>query len=364
MYDKYRIDNHKLIYHPERVSQWIKSQNSWEKAKKVYPIYMEISPIGTCNHRCNFCGLDFIGYQNVKIEKEILKANLKDMASNGVKSIMFAGEGEPSLYKDLPEIMDYCTEIEIDTSLTTNMVPFTDKNIECFVKNASWIKVSINAGNSKAYSKIHNTKPEDFNKVMENMKKAVAFKKNKGYKCTLGAQMLLLPDNVNTVVELAQKVKAVGLDYLVIKPYSQHPLSTTTKYKDVDYSKYLYLDNELKEFNTDKFKVIFRKNTMEKLTNKDSEYEKCNATPFFWGYIASNGDVYGCSCFLGNKNFCYGNINEELFSKIWEGDKRKAGLEFIHNTLDIKNCRKNCRMDEVNRYLWSLSHPNHHVNFI
>ena len=31
------------------------------------------------------------------------------------------------------------------------------------------------------------------------------------------------------------------MDYLVVKPYSQHPFSKTAKYKNIKYSKYLYI---------------------------------------------------------------------------------------------------------------------------
>ena len=364
MSDEYRIDSHKLIYHPQRVAQWLEGYDDWEKAKKVYPVYLEVSPVGYCNHRCGFCAVDFLGYQIRSIPFGTLSKSITDMAQLGVKSIMFAGEGEPTLYKELPEILDLCTQVKINTSLTTNMVSFTEQNTENFVKNCTWIKVSINAGTRSVYANVHGTQEQDFDRVLENMDRAVSIKRSNGYNCTIGAQMLLLPDNIDTVLNLAELTKEAGLEYLVIKPYSQHLSSVTSKYENIDYSEYLYLENDLEKYNTDDFKVIFRKHTMCKKGKKEGKYARCMATPFFWGYIMADGNVYGCSSFLENKKFCYGNVNENSFQAIWEGERRKGNYEFVKNDMNSKNCRENCRMDEINRYLWELKHPGLHVNFI
>ncbi|EKE02641.1 MAG: hypothetical protein ACD_20C00350G0019 [uncultured bacterium] len=364
MADEYRIDNHKLIFHPQRVAQWQQGYKHWEEAKKIYPIYLEISPVGYCNHRCSFCAKDYIGYQNRKIPFEILKNRISEMAELGVKSIMFAGEGESTLYKQLPEIIEHCANVGIDTALTTNIVPFTQSNAETYVKHCKWIKVSINAGNAKAYAEVHGTSAKDFDIAISNMLLASSLKKEKGYSCTLGAQMLLLPDNFDTAIELAEKIKAIGFDYLVIKPYSQHLSSNTHKYENIDYSKYLHLEKELKSFNSENFKVIFRMHTINKLLDDQERYSRCSAVPFFWGYIMANGEVYGCSSFLENEKFSYGNINEHSFKEIWEGNRRKENYEFVRDKMNAQNCRENCRMDEINRYLWELRHPKEHVNFI
>ena len=83
-----------------------------------------------------------------------------------------------------------------------------------------------------------------------------------------------------------------------------------------------------------------------------------------WTYIDAGGDVWGCSIYLGNQDFLYGNIYKNTFQEIWKGEKRKRSLEFVNEDLDICNCRVNCRMDEINRYLWELKNPPAHANFI
>ena len=362
--DKYSIDSHKLSFHPTRVAKWFEAKDDWQQLKAIYPIYVEISPYGGCNHRCTFCALDYMGYENIGLEFNVLKDTLTNMAEHGVKSVMFAGEGEPLLFKDLDLIVEHCSRVGIDTSLTTNFVPLNKKNIERCIENCSWIKVSLNAGTAKSYAEIHRTKEIDFERVMSNLKYALEYRKINNLKCTVGVQMLLLPENKNEAKILAQTCKEIGVDYLVIKPYSQHLSSETHKYEDIDYSTMLHLEDELNAISDEKFSVVFRANTMKKYVEKKQPYSICHATPFFWGYIAADGKVFGCSAYLGKEEFCYGNIYDNSFSEIWESDKRKQSYNYVQNELDIKNCRVNCRMDEVNRYLWRLKNPQEHDNFI
>lgn len=365
MTDQYGIDSHKLIYHPQRVADLLAVNNDWERAKSVYPIYLEISPVGACNHRCSFCAVDYIGYKSTMINHNILKERLHEMASLGIKSIMYAGEGEPMLHKKIHQIVKDTNEAGIDVSFTTNATVISDAFIEEALPRTSWIKVSINAGKPDTYAKIHGTKEKDFFRVIDNLKKLVEARNNKSGKCVIGGQILLLPDNFNEIKELAYLSRdEIGLDYLVIKPYSQHHSSNTSKYKDIDYIPFLNLKEELVKINNSKFNVVFRENTMIK-TSSAPKYSKCMATPFLWAYIMSDGSVYGCSAFLLDKRFEYGNINATKFKDIWQGDLRKENFEYVRDQLDISECRKNCRMDEANIYLNNIklqSVP--HINFI
>jgi GTP 3',8-cyclase len=354
--DKFRIDSHKLMYHIPRVNDWL-------EGKTIYPIYMEVSPSGACNHRCLYCGLDYMEYKPRYLDTENFKIRLSEMGTLGLKSIVYAGEGEPFLHKDMAEIIKHTKKTGIDVGITTNGVLLKKAVIDSILSDVEWIKVSINGATKETYAKISRCSPDKFEDVIENMSYAARLKKEKGYSCTLGMQLLLLPDNYLEAVALAKLAREIGMNYLVIKPYSQHPQSKTTKYSNVKYSQYEYLWDELKELEDDCFNVIFRINTMKKWDIAGKPYEQCLALPF-WSYIDAGGNVWGCLEYLGDENFLYGNIYEQTFKEIWEGEKRSRSLNWVKEKMDASKCRINCHMDEINKYLWELKNPPEHVNFI
>ena len=380
--DQFGIDDSKIAYHPERVNQWLDARGDIRKQLMVYPIYIEISPMGGCNHRCIFCSVDYLGYDNSNsLIVEILKNRLDEMGKKGVKSIMYAGEGEPLMHKNLASIIQHTKkEAGIDVAITTNATPLTEKFAFETLPFITWIKASINAGTAKDYAMIHRAPEKHFEKVWKNMERAVEIRTELGLEPdehTLGAQMVLLPENSKNAVDFVKRARDSGLDYAVIKPYSQHKKSYNREHEGLRYGEFLSMEEELKALNTDKFQVIFRKKTMERLDNSHEEdYAVCPSTPFMWGYIMANGDVYGCSAYLKDDRFLYGNIHDQTFVEIWEGEKRRKAIDFVQNELDITHCRENCRMRQVNRFLENFKNgkggPNlvnfkgtqKHINFI
>ena len=66
----YRVDSHKLIYHPGRVVDWVRGE-------KIYPILLEVGIAGACNHRCVFCAVSHMNHQPTYLDSEIFMEQLK-----------------------------------------------------------------------------------------------------------------------------------------------------------------------------------------------------------------------------------------------------------------------------------------------
>lgn len=354
--DTHRIDSHKLMLHPRRVADWL-------EGKAIAPIYMEVSPSGACNHRCSFCALDFMGYTPRFLPTKILCERFAELGRMGLKSVMYAGEGEPFLHKDMVTIAQVAHRAGIDNAFTTNAVALTTAKAQALLPVTSWIKVSCNAGTAKSYAAIHGTQYADFDKVFENMKHAVALRKAQASACTLGFQMVLLPENMHEAPLLAAKARDIGVDYLVVKPFSPHPLSQQKARPCVTVEAFAPIKEALAEYTTDTFQVICRDAALHRQQLQQKKYEKCQALPF-WSYMDSGGNIWACSMFLGQDRFLYGNITQQTFQEIWEGSQRSQHLRWCAEHLDAQDCRINCRMDAINAYLWELKHPGGHVNFI
>lgn len=334
--DRFRLDSHKLHYHPHRVAQLLAGIDA-------APIYVEVSPIGTCQHRCSFCAVDYLGYVPNRIDVTTHAMVVSKMAALGVKSIMYAGEGEPLLHSNINQMIDDTCDVGIRVAMTTNGALLHKLND---LDRLDWIKVSLNAGTRETYAKVHGTKADDFDRVLDNLSDAVKRRTT----CVIGAQMVLLPENQHEVETLKKIGKDIGLDYVVIKPYSQHSKSLTTQY--ANFKPAIPKGDDV---------LFVRKIAME---TQVASYDKCYSTPHLWAYIQSNGGVYSCSAYLGDPRFLLGNINTESFEAIWHGEARARTIELM-KTLDVRECRVNCRMSACNVYLDELINSKvPHVEFI
>ena len=353
MAENIRMDSHKLIYHPEIVARWMRGEN-------IYPIELEIGLTNACNHRCIFCAVDYTGYKPDRMDKQLLINNLREIAPRGVKSIIYAGEGEPLLHREAPDIINETKSMGIDAALSTNGVLLTsDISREC-LKSLTWVRFSTAGITDGVYDKIQCGARGDLAKVLHNMEEAVKVKRDQHLHTTLGVQLLLLPDNKNEIVRMGRKLRRIGVDYFTIKPFSQHPQSQHIL--QVDYGEMLELEKEVKELQTDEFAVYFRAHSMKKLRCQRT-YQHCWALPFMV-YIDAKGNLWPCIVFMGKDELRYGNLYDNSFVDIWEGQHRKEITDYFMQMDLEKNCREACRLDEMNRYLEELKNPGEHVNFI
>jgi len=352
MFDS-NFDRQKLMYHPAALAEWLRT------GRTRGPLYTEMELCRKCNFRCLFCGVDYqVNTTDDTIAVEDARRILDGLAGLGNKSVMFCGAGEPLLNPHAAEIVAAGAE-RMSVSVTTNGSALTDSNI-ALLDGLEWIRFSVNGYGPENYARIHGADPTMFERVLHNIGSAVQRKRERGLNVTIGTQLVLLEENADVVVELAARLKEVGVDYFSVKPYSQHPLSSTRV--AVDYAGAEELGKTLAALESSSFKIVFRAGSIAKV-GAPKPYDRCFGTHFI-SFISANGDVWECNVFAGDPRFLIGNALEQDLAEIWTGRRRREVLRFLERDLDLAECRDICRMDECNKYLWRLRHPWPHDNFV
>jgi len=353
------MDGHKLYWHLDRVS-------AWQDGELIAPIYVEISPVSFCNHHCVFCALDFAQGEHFVLDTELLCNRLVvEMGQLGIKSIMFAGEGEPLLHSDLPRIVSCAKGAGIDVSITTNGSVGSRELWEQLLPNLTWLRFSMDAGSASVYAKVHQVDEKMFEKTVRSIEDALLVRHQLGLGTAIGVQYLLLPENFDDLTDAISIYSGIGVDYISFKPYSEHP-QMLNKSGLVYTREMLDKVEHLIESHQSglKTQLIYRKVAVENYRAGTKGFKNCCALPF-WGYISSKGDFYTCSVFLNDDRFNVGNINDETMDAILFGERRRRSVQFGMAELRVgDDCRTNCRMARINEFLEVLHNRPEHVNFI
>ncbi len=97
--------------------------------------------------KCKFCFATFHDIGKVKHDINFSKKIISEIAKNNFEKITFAG-GEPTLIKELPELLEYAKNLGLVTTIVSNGTNLnTPKSLEKIAKFTDWIAISIDSIN-------------------------------------------------------------------------------------------------------------------------------------------------------------------------------------------------------------------------
>lgn len=343
------IDSHKLGYHPERVATWLKDGT-------CYPLHIEAGITNKCNHKCIQCTLDWINHKSDSIDSEVFVRMLHNAAKIGVKSIYFAGEGEPTLHKDLPLFVKTAFDLGMKVAVSTNGSLFTATLADKILPYLAWLRFSVDAVTNETFAKIHGVDVSEFDKVLRNIAFCTMYAYGE-YPVQIGIQTLLMKENIDEIEPLAHLAKELKVHNFQVKPAHCHPKSSFVAGTHWDSGL-----EKLEELNTDKFTVIVRVKSLKRL-ELDRTYARCHAFDLY-ALIDACGNVTPCNVFYGDQKYIFGNINEQSLENIWISPRKSKIINAI-TKLNHMQCKEyRCRQDVMNRYLERVKNPELNDEFI
>lgn len=126
-----------------------------------------------CNYECRYCFAEGEKDKNTRvIEIEKLEKILKVAKEFGINKVKLTG-GEPLLYPNIDELLNYIRKIEIPyVDLTTNISLLTEKNIKLLNKyNVNAITLSLNTLNQEKFEYL--SKFTNFDIVKQNLQNTI-----------------------------------------------------------------------------------------------------------------------------------------------------------------------------------------------
>lgn len=361
MSDKYLMDSHKLLWHPDRIAQWMQGE-------RIAPLHIDAGLSKGCNIRCSYCfgamqGNAFAEGAKLFFQREPLLRYMQDAGAVGVRSIALIGEAEPLMNPHVYEAIVCGKRSGVDMALGTNGTLYdTGRDGEEALEHLSWLRFNISAADDPAYRKVHHS--ELFPTLLEKIRHVVSLKRQKGLTVTIGMQMVLTPENLNQAVALARLGRDLGVDYLVIKQCSDTVESTLGVYERLgEYAGFADTLAEAEAQGTDDYRVIVK---WHKVTNKgERTYCRCLGAPFLL-YSSGDGRLYPCGMFFNQREeeFRLGDLTKKSLKEILESDRYANVMRRI-GEIEVKtDCYSNCRTDAINGFIWKLAHPPQHLNFI
>lgn len=350
----------KLFMDGTKLNRHLEDVVNWQKGNDVNPIHLELSLANVCNQACEFCYISWSHGKDI-LEKETALNLVRDAKKVGVKSVLIAGEGEPTLSPHWVDVLAEFGKQNIDVALNTNLVKIKETEIPLICDTLSWLRISFQSSNPERYAEIHRCQQSHYERVVTNIKKIVEYKKVNNSKLAIGMQQVLLPSNGQDIYDNARLAKDLGVDYYVIKPCHPHELNDDKEdYKTlVDrFSEQLQAAEKL---TTDTFKAVIRWDFLKESLKK-REYRTCHALPFIV-QISANGNVNSCFPRSHQSKNVYGNLYKQSFHKMIEGSFQ-GQWRTLSKEINVHECMPLCRHHNANKYLDWLQNSPDHLNFI
>jgi MoaA/NifB/PqqE/SkfB family radical SAM enzyme len=307
------------------------------------PLHLELDISDRCNVDCYFCNaMDVRTKENVPYER--VTQIIDDAIATGLRSVRFAGGGDPLFHRNIEQVIDYVHSkgLVID-NITSNALGLTGGVAEKIVSGKTReIVVSLNAADANDYARMMQVKPSIFDKVIGNVEHLVALRGEREHPCIV-VQFLLDRHNYTRIAEMYELGRRIGADIIAVNLVLEIPRNR------IDRSMLLTLDDaellrpHLREaieadrdrglleicFELEPFNAVVRDlerelgvNVRAGFTTAPSFAEK-NGGCFFGYYTAvvrGNGDMYPC-CMLINPDYKpIGNAMQGRLADQWNGE--------------------------------------------
>lgn len=291
---------------------------------KGMPVSISIEPTTSCNLRCPECpsGLRSFTRSTGMLDQLMFRSTIDQLAGT-LSYLTFYFQGEPYLNPQFLDMVSYSSSRGIYTATSTNAHYLNEANARATVESGlDRLIISIDGTTQESYESYRIGGKLD--KVIEGTKNIIAWKQNLKSKTPhVIFQFLVVRQNEHQIPDVYQLARSLGVDEVKLKTAQIYDYENGSHLMPTQdrYSRYRKLLNG-------KYQL---KNPL--LNECWKMWHSCVIT---W-----DGKVVPC-CFDKDAKFVMGDLTENSFNEIWNGDKyNQFRSTLLQSRSEIEIC-KNC----------------------
>jgi cyclic pyranopterin phosphate synthase len=314
----------KAILHSDRLKQIAETYNA-------DPVCIEIDPTNACNHNCTFCCTIVNNRKNVcQLDYVHIEKLLEDLAERGtVQSVSWKGGGEPTIYNKLGDAILKAASLGLAQGLTTNGSCLS--KVESVGRQyLSWVRVSLDAATPETHQNIHVT--TDFKSIVGQVKDYASGPR----KGRIGLNMTVVQANIDEVEKFVLLGLSLNVDYVAIRPAYYDCFGFDCPVSEAERNIINTKLTAIKDIPTGKMDVYVGQ--MGNAGRVGSYVPDLCLAPILRPVVGADGEVYACCDLRGHLDYSFGNIKEQGFWEIWDGERRQEVLQKAMNKQCIAHC--------------------------
>ena len=322
------------------------------------PVRLQIETTDQCNLKCRMCTREVIdGMNTMTMPLEQFEKVVDDIDPYYVT---MNGLGEPMLDQSIFEKLAFLHEREITTAMPTNGTYLRRAKLDRLAENLpEMLTFSIDGAKKETFEYIRAL--GDFRQIIENYRRLL--EKRECGQSRHGTQINVLcalqKANMHDYREMYSLMKGMkGVDAFDLVPvFDYDPDGSAFSHLVPDARDVQALHKELDQAIAES-RDVAEADFYERWKSVSSvwlEHERDFQSkihgnscliPWFSTYIDAKGRVYPC-CYLTNTSHVMGNINEDSFGNIWEGERyRRFRHSLVNGRRDLTGCRTCARNDD------------------
>jgi MoaA/NifB/PqqE/SkfB family radical SAM enzyme len=303
------------------------------KSSDPFPCIIEIHPSRICNNSCKYCFHHDVLPKHSRIiplNLENYKKLFEEMKTVGISNLSISGGGEPTMYKQLPDLINQAHKNSLNVRIVTNGIS-VNKELFDKIELIDEIRISLDAIKSSTYSKIRNIPENFFYKAMGNLKKIIYLRESKKLHLKVGVTFLLNEINYEEAINFCNEMLSLNVDSIIIKDDVYNKIKVPDSIKDL-------------------ISTTIGKMSDNKIEFRESKNYPISRTKCFMPYFKVAVDTFGIvhSCCLAaqpdsKEGFILGNIRKDSLAEIWKNSHEKRFLARTHGV----NCNF-CNFTDLN----------------